>query len=114
MAGGAAAEAGRAGVGVGDAAGEPDPRAWWDAPVLTGALVRLEPLSLAHAGGLLAAADEDAVFAHLRDERPRSRADVVPMIEGILEQRASGRRVPWVQVALDRSGEVIVGTTSYL
>ena len=87
---------------------------WWEAPVLTGALVRLEPLSPAHADGLLAAADDDAVFAHLRDERPQCRADAVRLVEGILALRAKGWRVPWAQVALDdRRGDVVVGTTSY-
>lgn len=86
---------------------------WWEAPVLAGALVRLEPLSLAHADGLLAAADDDAVFAHLRDDRPRSRSDAVRLIEQILASRAARSRVPWAQVALDGRGDVVVGTTSY-
>jgi RimJ/RimL family protein N-acetyltransferase len=77
------------------------------APVLSGSLVRLEPLTTEHAAALLAAADDDAVFAHLTFLRPRTLADA----EALVERYLSGPDVPWVQVEV-ATGEV-VGMTSY-
>ena len=77
------------------------------APVLTGSLVRLEPLTTGHAAALLAAADDDAVFAHLTFLRPRTPSDA----EALVERYLSGPDVPWVQVEV-ATGEV-VGMTSY-
>jgi RimJ/RimL family protein N-acetyltransferase len=73
--------------------------------------VRLEPLSLAHADGLLKAADDDEVFAHLKDDRPRSAAEAEQLVRKMLALCSSGERVTWAQ--LDASGAV-AGTTSYL
>lgn len=84
---------------------------WFGAPVLAGTYVRLEPLSLSHAAGLLEAADDDEVFAHLKDERPRSLAEAEQLVRKMLALCASGERVTWAQ--LDASGRV-AGTTSYL
>ena len=77
------------------------------APVLAGSYVRLEPLEPRHAPALLAAADDDAVFAHLSFVRPRTLADA----EALVERYVSGPLVPWVQVEV-ATGEV-VGMTSY-
>ena len=76
-------------------------------PVLAGSSVRLEPLTREHASALLAAADDDAVFAHLTFVRPRTLADA----EEVVDRYLSGPQVPWVQVEV-ASGEV-VGMTSY-
>jgi RimJ/RimL family protein N-acetyltransferase len=80
---------------------------FYAAPVLAGSLVRLEPLTPLHAEAVLAAADDDAVFAHLSFLRPRTLADA----EALVERYLSGHCVPWVQVEV-ATGEV-VGLTSY-
>ena len=71
------------------------------APVLAGSHVRLEPLTSEHAAALLAAADDDAVFAHLTFLRPRTLADAEAMVDRYL----AGPQVPWVQVEV-ATGEV--------
>lgn len=84
---------------------------WFRAPVLSGSFVRLEPLSLGHAEGLLKAADDDEVFAHLKDDRPHDLAAAEQLVRKMLAMCESGERVTWAQ--LDAAGEV-AGTTSYL
>lgn len=76
-------------------------------PVLAGSHVRLEPLTSEHAAALLAAADDDAVFAHLTFLRPRTLADAEAMVDRYL----SGPQVPWVQVEV--ATNEVVGMTSY-
>jgi RimJ/RimL family protein N-acetyltransferase len=87
-------------------------------PVLTGRLVRLEPLALEHARGYLAAAgdptDAEEVFRWLNPaggaSPPRTPADAASHIAGALAQRARGERLPYAQIDA-RTGEFI-GTTS--
>ena len=81
----------------------------WAAPVaLTGRHVRLEPLAPAHAPGLLAAADDDAVFEHLSVARPLDHDDAAALVARYL-------RMPlWAWVQVDgASGEVAGLTTFY-
>jgi RimJ/RimL family protein N-acetyltransferase len=78
------------------------------APVLTGTFVRLEPLTAQHAAALLAAADDDAVFAHLTFVRPRTLADA----EALVERYLTGPDVPWVQVEV-ATGQVVGLTSDY-
>ena len=80
---------------------------WTVTPHLVGTHVALEPMRPDHAPGLLAAADDDAVFAWLSLPRPRTLADAEAIVERSL-------RVPdrtWVQV--DRASGEVAGTTSY-
>jgi RimJ/RimL family protein N-acetyltransferase len=87
-------------------------------PVLTGRLVRLEPLALEHARGYLAAAGDptaaEEVFRWLNPaggaSPPRTPADAASHIAGALAQRARGERLPYAQIDA-RTGEFI-GTTS--
>ena len=79
---------------------------------IQGRVVRLEPLSLDHADGLLAAGLADlSVFRWMADVLV-TRADVVAWIERALEGQATGRELPFAQVSAT-SGEVI-GSTRYL
>lgn len=87
------------------------PADWHQAPVLTGSLVTLEPLSREHTDGLLKASDHDEVFAHLKDDRPRDHAEAEQLIKKMLAMCESGERVTWAQI--DAAGE-FAGTTSYL
>ncbi|GAA2754705.1 FMN-binding negative transcriptional regulator [Actinopolymorpha rutila] len=84
---------------------------WFDAPVLSGDHVRLEPMSHSHAEGLAAAAD-DQVFEHLRITRvPRTREEGEAFVRAVLAQRDKRVLLPWTQ--LDAVTGEVAGTTSY-
>jgi RimJ/RimL family protein N-acetyltransferase len=97
------------------------PEAWYALPVLSGRLVRLEPLAIEHAPGYLAAAASGAnaaeVFrwlsppsgASLRE--PVTLADAEAHILGALAARARGFRFPYVQI--DAVTGEVAGSTSY-
>lgn len=81
----------------------------WRTPVvLTGSLVRLEPLTPDHARGLAAAGDDPAVFEHLIGWDEMDEATARRRIEAYL---ANPALVPWAQIDL-RTGEV-AGMTCY-
>lgn len=81
------------------------------APVLTGAQVRLEPLRLAHAPGLLSAAAEDrSTYAYLRV--PKDAADVHTTLMQILADATVGQCLPYA-VLSQRTG-LVIGTTRYI
>jgi RimJ/RimL family protein N-acetyltransferase len=80
--------------------------AWIEPVILTGEHVVLEPAAERHLADLLAAGQDDLVWAWLPWERPRSVADVAAMLEG---ERASA--VPYAQVE-SASGRA-VGITTY-
>jgi hypothetical protein len=77
---------------------------------LGGSLGRLEPLQMAHADGLLQAADADEVFAWLRFPRLLTLGDAQAWIEQALQDRDSHRRVPFAVVSVDR--DAVIGSTS--
>jgi RimJ/RimL family protein N-acetyltransferase len=83
---------------------------WFETPVLSGRHIRLEPLSLAHVDGLLAASD-DEVFRHLRDATPTNREMCEAFVRGVLASRDRGERVAWTQV--DAATGEAAGMTSY-
>lgn len=99
----------------------PEPGAWYALPVLTGRLIRLEPLAIEHAPGYLAAAGrpEDAaeVFRWLSapadapSREPRTLADAERAVRDALAARARGLRLPYAQ--LDAGTGEVAGTTSY-
>jgi RimJ/RimL family protein N-acetyltransferase len=78
---------------------------------LGGSLTKLEPLQMAHADGLLRAADADEVFAWLRFPRLLSLDDAQEWIEQALRDRDSHRRLPFAVISVDRSA--VIGSTSY-
>jgi N-acetyltransferase len=80
-----------------------------DIPVLSGALVRLEPLGPDHAAGLAAAAEEDrASFAFTYVPRAWQMADY---LAAHAERAKNGTMAPFAQVRL-RDGQA-VGVTTY-
>jgi RimJ/RimL family protein N-acetyltransferase len=96
-----------------------NPDAWYALPVLSGALIRLEPLAIEHAPGYLAAAgsDEDAeeVFRWLNPKHgsnsvPKTLHDAEEHILAALAARARGERFPYAQFDA-KTGE-FAGTTS--
>jgi RimJ/RimL family protein N-acetyltransferase len=92
-----------------------DMNAWYAMPAISGSLVRLEPLTVEHAAGYLAAAgtgaDADEVFRWLSTAPPRDARDASAQISAALAARARGERLPYAQVDA-RTGE-FAGTTSY-
>lgn len=78
-------------------------------PTLTGRHVRLEALTPGHAPGLLAASDDDEVFAWQSFARPRTLADAEALVDLYLGKPDAH---PWVQVDL-ASGDVAGLTTYY-
>jgi RimJ/RimL family protein N-acetyltransferase len=79
-------------------------------PLLPGNLVRLEPLSLSHANGLVAAAVEDRStygFTHV----PPAEA-MEAYIDELLAARSAGETLPLTQVRV--SDDRLVGMTRYL
>jgi RimJ/RimL family protein N-acetyltransferase len=96
-----------------------NPDAWYALPVHTGALIRLEPLTIEHAPGYLAAAgtgeDAEEVFRWLNPKHgsnsvPKSLDDAEQHIQAALAARARGERFPYAQVDVT-TGE-FAGTTS--
>lgn len=81
---------------------------WYDRPVLSGRHVRLEPLTMAHAEGLLAAGEDPDVWKWLSVKQPTDVAQAERMVADVL---ADPIRRAWAQIDL-ASGEV-AGTTSY-
>ena len=78
---------------------------------LRGGLVTIEPLSVEHAVGLLAAADAEEVFAWLPYARPADLDQARSWIEGALADRRTYRRFPFA--VLDAEDDSVIGSTSY-
>jgi RimJ/RimL family protein N-acetyltransferase len=80
--------------------------AWIEPVTLRGEHVVLEPAAEHHLADLLAAGEDDLVWAWLPWARPRSEADVAAMLEG---ERAAA--LPYAQV--DAASGRAVGVTTY-
>ncbi len=78
---------------------------------LEGQHVRLDPVSLDHVDGLLAAGREESIWRWM-PRRPVTRDDFQSMVEHAMAEGLHGRGLTWATVALP-SGE-IVGSTSFL
>lgn len=87
---------------------------WYTLPVLSGRLIRLEPLAVEHAGGYLEAtgAPDDAaeVFRWMTVWEPKSLDDATDQIAGALSARARGQRFAYAQ--FDAVTGRFAGTTS--
>lgn len=81
---------------------------WYDRPVLSGRHVRLEPLTEAHAEGLLAAGKDPEIWRWLSVGQPTDLTQAQQMVANTLADPA---RRAWAQIDL-ATGEV-AGTTSY-
>jgi RimJ/RimL family protein N-acetyltransferase len=88
---------------------------WYALPVLSGRLIRLEPLTVEHAPGYLAAAGcgEDAaeVFRWMYPAAPQTVAEAEEHILTALAARARGERFAYAQ--LDAGTGEVAGTSSY-
>jgi RimJ/RimL family protein N-acetyltransferase len=86
-----------------------DPAEFVATPTLAGTHVRLEALTVEHAAGVLAAADDDEVFAWQAFDRPRTPADAEALVDFYL---AKSDAHAWAQVDA-ATGEVAGLTTFY-
>ena len=80
--------------------------------VLQGRYVRLEPLELAHAPGLLEAGCHPEIWTHMTQPMIASQADAEQFVEAALRERDGGRQVPFATI--DVSSGRVVGSTRYL
>ncbi|HZC69062.1 MAG TPA: GNAT family protein [Jatrophihabitans sp.] len=91
------------------------PDEWYALPILTGRLIRLEPLAVEHAAGYLAALgtgdDPDDVFRWLGDPPPKTLDDARYAIAAALAARARGERLAYAQ--FDAATGQFAGTSSY-
>jgi RimJ/RimL family protein N-acetyltransferase len=78
---------------------------------LTGSLVRLEPLRMAHADELFEASRDPDIWTHLTMRQPRSRTDMEQLIAADLRDQQVGERLPFALVSLQLGH--VVGQTGY-
>ena len=79
--------------------------------VLEGSLVRLEPLTLAHADALIAVGCDPSIWRWMPLE-VRSREDMAGMIEAALAEQAAGRQLPFATI--DKKTGKAVGSTRFM
>jgi N-acetyltransferase len=82
----------------------------WTAPVLEGRLVRLEPLTEAHADGLWEASRDPRTWRWLSIVQPATREQWRSWLDDALSAAAAGREIPLVTIRDDE----IVGSTRFL
>jgi RimJ/RimL family protein N-acetyltransferase len=91
-----------------------NPDLWYSLPVLEGELIRLEPMTIEHADGYLAAAgdgdDAAEVFRWLSTRAPASLEQARKQVAAGLAARAAGIRYPYAQI--DAATGEFAGTTS--
>jgi RimJ/RimL family protein N-acetyltransferase len=78
---------------------------------LSGSSVAIEPLCVNHAAGLLAAADDDEVFAWLPYPRPANLDQARAWIDDALGDRRAHRRSPFAILSAEDGS--VIGSTSY-
>jgi RimJ/RimL family protein N-acetyltransferase len=95
--------------------GVTQPDEWYAMPVLTGRLIRLEPLAYEHAEGYLAAAgtgaDAEEVFRWMYPAAPETVDEARGHIAAALASRARGERFAYAQ--FDAVTGEFAGTSSY-
>ena len=82
----------------------------WDAPVLEGRNVRLEPLERRHADGLWEASRDARTWAWLSIAQPATREELDAFIDAALAASDAGTEIPLVTMR----GTGIVGSTRFL
>lgn len=84
---------------------------YFDRPVLVGRYVRLEPLTLQHAEGLLEAGKDPEVWTWLSTRQPTDLAAMRTYVAHLLAMHEAEALTPWAQVDA-RTGEP-AGVTTY-
>jgi N-acetyltransferase len=82
----------------------------WQAPVLDGRLVHLEPLERRHADGLWDASRDTRTWRWLSIAQPTTRAELDEWLAGALAAAAAGTEIPLVTMRHKR----VVGSTRFL
>jgi N-acetyltransferase len=85
--------------------------AYFDRPVLSGRLVRLEPLTLEHAEGLLAAGKDPGVWTWLAVLQPAGLPEMRAYVSDLIARHEAELQVTWAQIDA-QTGEV-AGVTAY-
>ena len=83
----------------------------WTAPTLDGRLVRLEPLTPAHADGLWLASRDPRTWRWLSIVQPQTREEWTAYLEQALAEARDGTEFPLVTISYKRG---IVGSTRFL
>ena len=90
----------------------PSPAHFDPQPVtLQGDIVRLEPLRLDHAPGLLSEGADESIWRYLGTAGPSNLAEAKQWIEGRLADQAAGTRLPVAVICL--ADEKFAGATGY-
>jgi RimJ/RimL family protein N-acetyltransferase len=84
----------------------------WTTPLLEGELVRLEPMTAEHEGGLWAASRDERAWTWLSVEQPRTREELREYVGAALANAAAGLELPLVTIR--REDGRVVGSTRYL
>jgi len=82
----------------------------WTAPVLTGTIVRLEPLTPAHGDGLWEASRDPRTWTWLSILQPSTREELDDWLRTAIDAAAAGLELPLVTTCDER----VVGSTRYL
>ncbi len=82
--------------------------------MLTGRLVRLEPLTRAHVEGLWTAAREPATWTWLSVLQPSTHAELEAWVDAALENAAAEAELPLVTIRHKQGAERVVGSTRFL
>lgn len=73
---------------------------------LTGSLVRLEPLHMAHADELYEAGRDPDIWTHLSLKQPHSRTEMEQLVASDLRDQQAGERLPFAIISL-QSGRAV-------
>ena len=79
--------------------------------ILEGKIVRLEPLTLEHAAGVLAAGSSESIWTFFAVPAPKNLGEAQKWIESRLSDQASGQRLPFAVICL--SDGKFAGSTGY-
>jgi RimJ/RimL family protein N-acetyltransferase len=82
----------------------------WEAPVLEGRVVRLEPLARAHGDGLWEASRDERTWEWLSIVQPATHEELVAFLEAALAAADAGTEIPLVTISHER----VVGSTRFL
>jgi RimJ/RimL family protein N-acetyltransferase len=85
---------------------------WVEPVTLEGALVRVEPLAHSHLDDLVAAAQDETIWAYMPVDPSVSREAMAAWIDAALAERATGSQLPFAIIA--RASGRAVGSTRYL
>jgi RimJ/RimL family protein N-acetyltransferase len=82
----------------------------WEAPTLTGRLVRLEPLGRRHADGLWEASRDPRTWRWLSITQPENLEELDQLIDAALDAARAGTEIPFATLSSER----VVGSTRFL